>query len=317
MQVRALVALLALTMAITLGVSLTHDAQPQPAVAASAQPVGTSADAASRERDGGGAEAAETADLATDEPDSASTESARGGKVYEQRAVDCRKRKCVALTFDDGPGLDTPRLLKVLARTKTRATFFLVGQMVKARPGSARQIVRRGHEVGVHTMGHPDLTRLSDAWVRWQLQQTKRLITRTTGVRPTLSRPPYGATGRRVLRIQGELGLSEVLWDVDTSDWKIRDARYVTRTGVQRAGRNSVILMHDIRPTTVDAVASMIRGLRRRGFTLVTVSELIGNPVPGRTYFDWRTPKRRVTKAGHTRTSVGAGDGRKRRRSAH
>ncbi|WP_235734449.1 polysaccharide deacetylase family protein [Nocardioides alcanivorans] len=301
MQVRALVALLALTMAITLGVSLTRDEPPQAAqvTASGTQPIGTTTDEQEPDREPD----ATTGSRAATATDRKKSQEERG----EQRSVNCAKKKCIALTFDDGPGLDTQRLLKILERRKAKATFFLVGTMVRARPQAAKQIVRGGHEVGVHTMGHPDLTKLSDKWVTWQLRQTKQLITKTTGVRPTLSRPPYGATDARVLRIHGELGLSEVLWDVDTTDWKIRDAGHVSRTGIQQARRNSVVLMHDIRPTTVDAVDSMIRGLRQRGFTLVTVSELIGDPEPGHSYFDWHTPsKSRATRKKRTKLAAEA-----------
>lgn len=281
MQVRALVALLALTMAITLGFSLRDDSDP---------PRVTAAGAASTAL----ALRADTTAPSTRVVTDAGTSKPAKKKRKKRRGIDCRKVKCVALTFDDGPGLDTGRLLKILAQKKAKATFFLVGSMVQARPDVARRIARRGHEVGVHTMGHPDLTRLSDKWARWQLRRGKAVIKQATGATPTVSRPPYGATNRRILRFQGELGLSEILWDVDTSDWKIRNARHVSDTAVRQARRNSVILTHDIRPTTVNAVPSMVRGLRKRGFTLVTVSELIGNPKPGRTYFDWRntTPKK-------------------------
>lgn len=283
MQVRALVALLALTMAITLGFSLRNDSEP-PRVAAA----GAASAAVTVSQDS----VAPATDAEGSKPNKA---KAKKRKKQRERRVDCRKLKCVAITFDDGPGLDTARLLEILDQKKAKATFFLVGRMVQARPKVARRIARRGHEIGVHTMGHPDLTRLSDKWARWQLRRSKAVLKQATGVTPTLSRPPYGATNPRILRFQGELGLSEILWDVDTSDWKIRNAHHVSRTAVSNARRNSVILTHDIRPTTVNAVASMIRGLRKRGFTLVTVSELIGNPKPGRTYFDWRKQKQKTS----------------------
>ncbi len=300
MQARALVALLALALAITLGVSRPHHGAGDPDVAA----------AVGRVAGDTPEEPAAPAPAKDDEATAASRGRGTHGPST-RRTVDCKRKRCVALTFDDGPGLDTPRLLQVLARRKAPATFFLVGQMLDGRRRTARQIARAGHEIGVHTWAHPNLTTLPDKWVTWQLAHTKRLITEVTGVRPVLSRPPYGASNPRVLRLQGELGLSEVLWDVDTSDWKIRNSGYVSRTAVQRARRNSVILMHDIRPTTVAAVDSMIRGLRRRGFTLVTVSEVIGKPVAGRTYFDWRTPTHQPA-----RRSTG-GKKRPGRRSAH
>jgi peptidoglycan/xylan/chitin deacetylase (PgdA/CDA1 family) len=198
---------------------------------------------------------------------------------------DCDVKRCVALTYDDGPGLPTPRLLDILARHHAPATFFLVGEMVKWRPATARRTARAGHEIGVHTWDHSDLTRLSARQIESQLTRTYDIIRRVTGVRATLMRPPYGSTNRLVSRIAGRLGLAQILWDVDTADWRDRNAALVASRAINRAHRNSIILMHDIRPTTVDAAARIIRGLRHRGFTLVTVTELLGRTKPGVRYY--------------------------------
>lgn len=225
----------------------------------------------------------------------------------KRRGVNCRKVRCMALTFDDGPGLDTPRLLRVLRRNRVPATFFLVGEMVDVRPETARMIARHGHEIGVHSWNHANLTTLGPKWLAWQVRHTKRRIEQVTGREVTLSRPPYGATNAAVLRAQGEAGLAEVLWNIDTSDWKIRHAGHVRQVAVDRARRNGVVLMHDIRPTTVDAVESMVRALKRRGYRLVTVSDLIGDPQAGTSYFDWAQPQKVVTRKSRGRGSRQAG----------
>jgi peptidoglycan-N-acetylglucosamine deacetylase len=201
------------------------------------------------------------------------------------RPPDCDVKRCVALTYDDGPGLPTPRLLDILARRHAPATFFLVGEMIKYRPATALRTARAGHEIGVHTWDHSDLTTLSDRQVESQLKRTLDIIRRVTGVRPTIMRPPYGATNRRVRRIAGSLGLAEILWDVDTADWRDRNASLVASRAIRGAHRNSIILMHDIRPTTVDAAGRIIHGLRARGFTLVTVTELLGGTRAGVSYY--------------------------------
>lgn len=203
--------------------------------------------------------------------------------------VDCRRERCVALTYDDGPGLPTPRLLDVLRRHHARATFFMVGEMVQLHPGTARRIARAGHAVGVHTWDHSDLCSIPARQVRSQLARTAQVIRRVTGVNPTLMRPPYGSSNRRVRRIERQLGLAEIMWDVDTADWRDRNAGLVSARALRGARRNSVILMHDIRSTTVDAAGSLIQALRRRGFRLVTVPELLGRTKPGRSYYDSHT----------------------------
>ena len=205
------------------------------------------------------------------------------GSVHPR--VDCDRVRCVALTYDDGPGLPTPRLLDILTRKHARATFFLVGQMVQLRPATARKIARGPHAIGVHTWDHSDLTTLSTERIRNQLLRTMRIIHRVTGVSPTLTRPPYGATNRRVRVVERELGMAEILWDVDTADWLYRDPASVIARALRGVRRNSIILMHDIRPTTVDAAGPLIRALRSRGFRLVTLPELLGPTIPGHTYY--------------------------------
>ena len=206
-----------------------------------------------------------------------------GGGVHPR--VDCDRKKCVALTYDDGPGLPTPRLLDTLQRKHARATFFLVGEMIRLRPTTARRIARGHHEIGVHSWDHSNLTTLSTERIHSQLLRTLRIIRNVTGVRATLSRPPYGATNRRVRMVERQLGLAEILWDVDTADWLYRDPDSVIRRALHGVRRNSIILMHDLRPTTVDATPRLIRALRSRGFRLVTVTELLGETIPGRSYY--------------------------------
>ncbi|MCA2227704.1 polysaccharide deacetylase family protein [Nonomuraea aurantiaca] len=192
-------------------------------------------------------------------------------------SVDCRQVKCVALTFDDGPSPYTPRLLQYLARYRARATFFVVGQNVIARPGVVRGAVRAGHEVGNHSWSHRDLTGLSARGVRADLARTDQAIRKATGVTPTLVRPPYGAFDR-VVRRQSPHPL--VLWSVDTLDWLYRNSGHVTRAAVGPARPGSIILFHDIRPTTVAAIPHVLKRLAKRGFHFVTVSELYGGHPP-------------------------------------
>ncbi|MFF0248647.1 polysaccharide deacetylase family protein [Streptosporangium sandarakinum] len=199
-----------------------------------------------------------------------------------RQKIDCGKAKCVALTYDDGPGHDTARLLDILARHHARATFFLVGGMVLANAdGALRRMVRDGHELGNHTWSHPQLTALSESAVRAELARTQNVIERRTGVRATLMRPPYGATDGRVAAVARRMGLAQVLWNVDTLDWRDRVTPVVARRATA-IKPGSIVLMHDIHRTTVDAAPRILKELTRRGFVFVTVSELYGKPLrPG------------------------------------
>lgn len=186
--------------------------------------------------------------------------------------TDCRKVKCLALTFDDGPAApETATLLTYLAQYKARVTFFTVGQNVAAHPDLVRAEAKAGHEVGNHSWNHPDLTRLTPEQIAYQLDRTSAAIKAATGTAPTLFRPPYGAANARV---RAATTLSPVLWDVDTEDWKYRDSAKVAQTVISKARRNSVVLMHDIHPTSVAAVPQILRTLTAEGFHFVTVSHL-------------------------------------------
>ena len=97
-------------------------------------------------------------------------------------------------------------------------------------------------------------------------------------------RPPYGSYNSNVISAASQQGLAIILWNVDTLDWKYRDSTYVRGAAVNNTTTGSIVLMHDIHSTTVDAVPGIITDLKAKGYTLVTVTDLIGNPRPGVVY---------------------------------
>lgn len=197
--------------------------------------------------------------------------------VLPSGKADCRRDRCVALTFDDGPGPYTAELVAKLRRARAPATFFMVGEHVDAFPGLAQRVARGGFEIGNHSYTHADLTRLSAGDAERELTRTSMAIQRATGKSVTLMRPPYGARNHAVDVAVRQAGLTEVLWDVDTLDWQHRNSAYVTKRALRKTRRGSIVLMHDIHPTTVKAVPGLVRQLRERGYTLVTVSELLAS----------------------------------------
>ena len=195
-------------------------------------------------------------------------------------AVDCTKLKCVALTFDDGPGSLTGTLLDRLEAAGVVATFFVLGQNVRIHPDLVTRMVRSGMVVANHTWDHRDMKRLSLSEARSEVDRTSAEIARVTGVSTTLLRPPYGSMSPQT----ATLGQAIILWDVDTEDWKNRDASITTSRALATVRPGSIILMHDIHASTIEAVPAIIAGLKARGFTLVTVPQLLGNPQPGKVY---------------------------------
>ncbi|MEU8618986.1 polysaccharide deacetylase family protein [Streptomyces sp. NPDC048623] len=202
-------------------------------------------------------------------------------------AVDCAKAKCIALTFDAGPGEDTPHLLDILKEKKVPATFFLLGKNHVARyPQVVKRIADEGHEVGNHTWTHRILTDLDAAEVRDELSRTQDAIAKITGRKPTLMRPPQGRTDDTVSEVTRELGLSQVLWSVTAKDYATEDTALIRRRVLDQAHGDGIILLHDIYGGTVPAVPGIIDELKRRGYTFVTVPQLIapGKPEPGTVY---------------------------------
>ncbi|TXJ03913.1 MAG: hypothetical protein E6Q27_09295 [Aeromicrobium sp.] len=229
--------------------------------------------------------AAKKAALDPSTPEFVATEPTRTVKPHPSaETVDCAKLKCVALTYDDGPGGHTNRLLDTLKKKHARVTFFALGQQIEMFPKVAARTVAEGHEYGIHTWSHKQLTALSPPQVRKELSRAVLEAERITGIRPTLYRPPYGASNERIRKEAKALGLAEILWSIDTLDWKDRNTDLIVQRVLDQTRRNSIVLMHDIHPTTVAATPRIIDGLQDRGFTLVTVTELLGNPKPGVKY---------------------------------
>lgn len=201
-------------------------------------------------------------------------------------AVDCAVAKCVALTYDDGPSTLTPQLLKAFTDRQATATLFMLGNAAQAHPQIVRQAHRQGFEIANHTYDHRAISDLPDATVAWEVDQTNRVLARLTGQRPTLMRPPHAARTQRTDAVVGRSGLAVVVWNNSPEDWLPgnRSAARITQLTLERTSRNSIILMHDIHPWTVDAAPAIIDGLQKQGYTLVTVSQLLGSTKAGGLY---------------------------------
>lgn len=200
-------------------------------------------------------------------------------------AVDCTKVKCVALTFDDGPVKNTSHVLDALSARGARATFFVLGMMAKKRPGLLRRMIAEGNAVGDHSWNHPLMFGSKATKIRSQFVRTQQVITAATGERPMLVRPPFGQQDKKVRKTLAKLGSPVILWNVDPEDWKVRKADVVIRRVLKATKRNSIILLHDVWPSTRAAVPAIIDKLQAKGFVLVTVPELLGgSPTPGKVY---------------------------------
>jgi peptidoglycan/xylan/chitin deacetylase (PgdA/CDA1 family) len=190
-----------------------------------------------------------------------------------------RGRRTVALTFDDGPWPDTAAFLRVLERRHVRATFFQVGRQVRGQDRLERRILRDGDAIGNHTLNHPSLPAVP-ARVGQELSLTSAIIHHTSGgYRPCLFRPPYGAYNSAIVQRARADGMTTVIWDVDPRDWSRPGSRAIESRVMAQVRSGSIVLMHDgggPREQTLSALPRIIGDLRRRGYGLVTVPELLG-----------------------------------------
>ena len=182
-----------------------------------------------------------------------------------------------------------------MQREKVKATFFMLGENVERYPDAVRDVQATGSELANHSWNHPSLPGLSNSGMRSQLKRTSEEIEKVTRVRVTLMRPPYGANNQRLDQVTKKLGLAEIFWNVDTLDWKYQDTDRLVDYVLSNAGRDEVVLMHDIHESTVDGAQAIFRGLKKRGSP--------SSPSPSCTRSSGRAVTTRSTRAAASRRS--------------
>lgn len=181
-------------------------------------------------------------------------------------------KKLVALTFDDGPSaITTPKLLDILKEKGVVATFFELGGMMRNNPEVAQRTFKEGHEIASHTMYHQNLLRLSKIAVEADINEAKSVFVEVLGREAELTRLPYGNSNATIDEI---VGTPIIYWTVDTRDWEVLDTGKVIENVLRTTREGSIVLMHDIYATTIDAVPEIVDRLREQGYEFVTVSEL-------------------------------------------
>ena len=179
--------------------------------------------------------------------------------------------RTVVLSFDDGPNpRATAAILNVLRQRHVPATFFLIGERIEQQPALARRIVREGHQVGNHSYSHPRMVLDHPRAYGLEIDRTDRLI-RALGYRGTIDfRAPYGQKLVVLPWLLSRRGKLNVLWSVDSQDWRDRDPASIARRVVDQVRPGAIVLLHDS-PATARALPVLIDGLRRRGYSFRTV----------------------------------------------
>lgn len=180
--------------------------------------------------------------------------------------------KYVALTFDDGPHAGTTdRLLDGLRERNAHATFFLIGKEIAGQEELVQRMQAEGHQVGNHTWSHVRLNG-SQSDVSQEIHQTEALLEEILGEGTYWLRPPYGLVSADV---EATITVPTVKWSVDPRDWESRNTDQTVRAILASVQPNSIILLHDIYPTSVDAALQVVDQLSREGYQFVTVEELL------------------------------------------
>ena len=192
--------------------------------------------------------------------------------------------KYVALTFDDGPRRGTTeRLLDGLKERGAKATFFLIGQQIEDNAALVARMAEEGHQIGNHTWSHQRLDGILPDEAAQEVARTEAALEALLGGGEYWLRPPYGQVAESV-----DFSVPLVKWCVDPRDWESRDAEKVTRAILDCVEPNSIILLHDIYSTSVDAALRVVDRLQEEGYWFVTVEELLWlngvTPEAGRMY---------------------------------
>lgn len=180
--------------------------------------------------------------------------------------------KIVALTFDDGPSKYTDSILDTLKKYDACATFFVIGNKVDFYDETLNKMLKNGNEIGNHSYSHKWLNRLSEQEFKNELNKTQEEVKKATGYTPKLFRPTYGGYSDRLKKYTD---LTFVLWDVDSSDWKVKNTDKIIKNVIPNVKDGSIVLMHDNHKYAADAIETVVKKLKEEGYEFVTVSELL------------------------------------------
>ncbi|KFI53134.1 polysaccharide deacetylase family protein [Bifidobacterium callitrichos] len=187
-------------------------------------------------------------------------------------------KKVIALTFDDGPSKYSAPMLDILKSKGVKATFFDLGQQSKEFASAEKRMVAEGHEVASHSYDHPNMPKLNRDALRDNITKGFEATKEASGVDTKVLRSPYGAFGVQQWKDAGDLIDMNVLWDIDTLDWKRPGADAIHDNIMQHAHNGAIVLMHDgggDRTQDIEALPRIIDDLRAQGYEFVTVKQLI------------------------------------------
>lgn len=193
---------------------------------------------------------------------------------FDENSGEClvdTSKPMIALTFDDGPSDKTEELLDYLKEKSIKSTFFLLGVSIPGHEDVLKKIHDGGHVIGSHSYNHPKFIYLTDEEIRWQIEETDRLISEVIGEKTEFFRSPYGLSDERVEKL---LGKPTILWNIDSEDWHGKTANEIKDSLLADARDGAIVLMHDTYSTTIDAVKMAVPLLQEMGYQIVDMKTL-------------------------------------------
>jgi peptidoglycan/xylan/chitin deacetylase (PgdA/CDA1 family) len=203
-------------------------------------------------------------------------------KPQSQPEIFPQADKYIALSFDDGPMALTGQLLETLKENNVKATFFLIGRNIRLRPDGVRAIIADGHEIGNHSDDHSYLgvnSKLDENGIRQNIAAVQEAIFGITDAYPAYFRAPYLDYSQTLEKVVKEMGMAFIGVSVDSNDWNngITTERIVSNV-LNSARDGGIILMHEHSAgdleRTIRAVPIIITELRKRGYEILSVSDL-------------------------------------------
>lgn len=187
------------------------------------------------------------------------------------------KNKEVALTFDDGPNINTLKVLEVLDRYHIKATFFMLGENVERCSSIVKKVQESGHSIGLHSYSHPNFHQLNHDKIKDEIIRNQRIIYKNTYYTPTIIRPPYGIITNDFLSVATQLQLTIYTWSNDTFDWKSgNDSMTIVNNGLKKLHPGSIILMHDNsknHTNSLRALPILIQRIQKEGYKFITLKD--------------------------------------------
>lgn len=182
----------------------------------------------------------------------------------------------IAITFDDGPSLVTPKILEILEKHKVKATFFCIGKNIEKHPEILRQTFESGHLIGNHTYRHSHLIDFCNkAQFLAEFERTDALIANITGKRPQFFRPPYGVTTPSMGRALKVSGHKVIGWNIRSFDGRLKNEDFIFNRVKNRISAGGILLLHDTGAHSANVLERLLVTLREKKIEVVSLEQLL------------------------------------------